>query len=165
MGMSKGGWSLSFFLPNQAAAPIGRAQHQQKPGEVESSSIKMVTGLQPQSGPPIARITRAHGQPAAPRQLLPRRPLPRFRLQSSDTSSRKAGPSGRGLRAGLGLGAERTLYFRIRLGPAFARLPGVAVCQVSRDWRGKIAALLSQAAKWNPFPVGAFTLGAATQKG
>lgn len=162
MGTTKGGWSLTF-LPNQAAVSIGRAQHQQKPGEVESSSIKMVTGLQPQSGPPIPRITRAHGQPAAPHQLLPRRLLPRFRLQSSDTSSRKAGPSGRGRGAGLGLGAERTFYFRIRSG--FSRLPGVAVCQVSRDWRGKIAALLRQAAKWNPFLVGAITLGAATQKG
>ena len=38
----------------------------------------MVSGLQTQSGPPIARIARAHAQqPAAPRQLLLRRPRSR----------------------------------------------------------------------------------------
>lgn len=58
----------------------------------------MVSGLQTQSGPPTARIARAHAQqPATPRQLLPRRPRSRFRLHSSDTSPREAWPGGRGL--------------------------------------------------------------------
>ena len=82
----------------------------------------MVSGLHSQTCLTKARTAHAQGQPAVP-PLLPRRPPPRFRLQSSDTSSLAARPGGRVGGGARPRGGADTLF------PAPAS-PGNAFCGV-----------------------------------
>lgn len=99
-----------FFPPEPSACSIFQEQHQPKPGEVESSSIEMVSGFLAQSGPTSALIPHAQGRPAGRTSpTATPRPLSGFRLQSSDTSPGAAGLVRTEDRAGPQGGADALL--------------------------------------------------------
>lgn len=136
------------------------------PDKWSSSSMKMISGLQTQPGPPSAdRACAGPASLASPTPTLATfSPLP-------PPEFRHVIPHGRGRVGGAGGGARprggagRTPYFRIQPCQGFFLLPGAGGTQVPGIWRGDIALSLTQAAKWNPWLVGASSLGAATQKG